>query len=321
MTEVTSTFKPKVWTLKMVEAMEAMQLATAPAVPNKMISTRKATAAVVDDMSLEQEEIADDYTVTDEEILARLQVRFAVLEDMTRAIKSGHVRAMIVTGSPGVGKSHGVMNVLGIHDLLSDIASDGKLKKYEVIKGRMSALGLYMKLHEFRDSKSILVFDDCDEILQDELSLNMLKGALDSNEKRIISWNSDSRRLKDDGIPNSFEFEGGAIFITNINFDHVRSKKMRGHLQAMESRCHYLDLTINTQREKLLRIRQVIEGGALDKFDFDEVAQREVLDFVDDNKNILRELSVRMVLKVSELKSTFKTTWRDVAGITCVKKS
>lgn len=313
-----------VWTVPMVEALEATQMAEAIAPAKTSIKTtavRRAVAAVVDDMSLEQEEIADDYTVTDEEILARLGVRFAVLEDMTRAIKSGHVRAMIVTGSPGVGKSHGVMSVLGIHDLLSDIASDGKLKKYEVIKGRMSALGLYMKLHEFRDAKSILVFDDCDEILQDELSLNMLKGALDSNERRIISWNSDSRRLKDDGIPNSFEFEGGAIFITNINFDHVRSKKMRGHLQAMESRCHYLDLTINTMREKLLRIRQVIEGGALDKFEFDEHAQKEVLDFVDDNKYNLRELSVRMVLKISELKSTFKTTWRDVAGITCVKKA
>ena len=313
-----------VWTVPMVEALEATQMAEAIAPAKTSIKTtavRRAVAAVVDDMSLEQEEIADDYTITDEEILARLGVRFAVLEDMTRAIKSGHVRAMIVTGSPGVGKSHGVMSVLGIHDLLSDIASDGKLKKYEVIKGRMSALGLYMKLHEFRDAKSILVFDDCDEILQDELSLNMLKGALDSNERRIISWNSDSRRLKDDGIPNSFEFEGGAIFITNINFDHVRSKKMRGHLQAMESRCHYLDLTINTMREKLLRIRQVIEGGALDKFEFDEHAQKEVLDFVDDNKYNLRELSVRMVLKISELKSTFKTTWRDVAGITCVKKA
>ena len=313
--------KPKVYTLAMVEAMEAMQAAPAPAA-NKMLTVKvKRVVNDTDDLSLEQEEIEDDFTVTDDEILARLRVRFAVLEDMTRAIKAGNVRAMIVTGSPGVGKSHGVMNVLGIHDLLSDIASDGKLKKYEVIKGRMSALGLYMKLHEFRDSKSILVFDDCDEILQDELSLNMLKGALDSNDKRIISWNSDSRRLKDDGIPNSFEYEGGAIFITNINFDHVRSKKMRGHLQAMESRCHYLDLTINTMREKLLRIRQVIEDGALAKFDFDEHEQKEVLDFVDEYKYNLRELSVRMVLKVSELKATFKTTWRDVAGITCVKGS
>ena len=304
----------------MVEALEAMELAAAPAAPvNKMIP-RKAAAAD-DVLSLEQDEIQDDLQVTDEQILARLKVRFAILEDMTRAIKSGKVRAMIVTGSPGVGKSHGVMSILGVHDMFASVANDGKLKKYEVIKGKMTALGLYTKLYEYKDSKSILVFDDCDEILLDDLSLNLLKGALDSNDKRTISWNSDSRKLKDDGIPNSFDFCGGAIFITNINFDHVKSKKLRGHLEALESRCHYLDLTINTTREKLLRIRQVIEEGALSRFEFDEAEAKEVLDFIDENKYNLRELSVRMVLKVSDLKATFKTTWKDVARVTCMKTS
>lgn len=314
--------KPKVWTNAMIEAMEAMQLSSsAPAARAIKITARKAQVAADDMYSLEQEEILDNLLITDEEILARLKVRFAVLEDMTRAIKSSKVRAMIVTGSPGVGKSHGVLGILGAHDTYATMADNGKLRKYEVIKGRVSALGLYCKLYEFREAKSILVFDDCDEILQDELSLNMLKGALDSNERRTISWNSDSRKLKDDGIPNSFDFHGGAIFITNINFDHIRSPKMRGHLQAMESRCHYLDLTINTMREKLLRIRQVIEEGALAKFEFDHTAQQEVIDFVADNKYNLRELSVRMVLKISELRNTFKSTWRDVAKITCVKNS
>lgn len=305
----------------MVEALEAMELAAAPAAAhvNKMYP-RKAAAAD-DVLSLEQDEIQDDLQVTDEQILARLKVRFAILEDMTRAIKSGKVRAMIVTGSPGVGKSHGVMSILGVHDMFANVANDGKLKKYEVIKGKMTALGLYTKLYEYKDSKSILVFDDCDEILLDDLSLNLLKGALDSNDKRTISWNSDSRKLKDDGIPNSFDFCGGAIFITNINFDHVKSKKLRGHLEALESRCHYLDLTINTTREKLLRIRQVIEEGALSRFEFDEAESKEVLDFIDENKYNLRELSVRMVLKVSDLKATFKTTWKDVARVTCMKTS
>ena len=119
---------------------------------------------------------------SDEDIMKRLGERFEILEDMTRAVKAGDVRAMIVTGPPGVGKSYGVERVLSKHDVFADIADDKKLKKYEVVKGAMSAIGLYKKLYEYSDKKSILVFDDCDSVLLDDLSLNILKAALDSGK-------------------------------------------------------------------------------------------------------------------------------------------
>jgi len=144
--------------------------------------------------SLEMEAIEKNLNETDDEIKARLRERFTVLDDMTKAVKAGKVRSMIVTGPPGVGKSFGVERVLGKHDLLADVANDAKLKKYEVVKGAMSALGLYSKLYEFQDKKSILVFDDCDSVLLDDLSLNILKAALDSGNKRMIHWNTDSAK-------------------------------------------------------------------------------------------------------------------------------
>jgi len=227
--------------------------------------TKQAKATKGSSMSLEQEPIEKVLTETDEEIMIRLGKRFEILEDMTRAVKKGDVRAMIVTGPPGVGKSFGVEKVLSRHDVFADVANDGKLKKYEVVKGAMSAIGLYKKLYEFSDRKCILVFDDCDSILLEDLSLNILKAALDSSKKRTIHWNTDSRLLRSEGVPNSFEFKGGAIFISNIKFDHVKSKKLKDHLEALESRCHYLDLTIDTVREKMLRIRQVVRDcGMLD---------------------------------------------------------
>ena len=259
---------------------------------------------------------------TDEEIMTRLGNRFDILEDMTRAVKKGDVRAMIVTGPPGVGKSFGVEKVLARHDVFADVANDGKLKKYEVVKGAMSALGLYSKLYEYSDRKSILVFDDCDSVLLDDLSLNILKAALDSGKKRMIHWNTDSRLLKDQGVPNSFEFKGGAIFITNIKFDHVRSKKLKDHLEALESRCHYLDLTIDTQREKLLRIKQVVEScGMLDEYELEDWAKMEVVDFVRDNAARFRELSLRMVLKVADIRVSMPTKWRAVVEVTCMRGS
>jgi len=78
---------------------------------------------------------------SDEEIVERLRERFQILTDMTRAVRKGDVRAMIVSGPPGVGKSFGVEEVLqkdGIFDVLGE-----RKPKYEIVKGAMSAIGLY----------------------------------------------------------------------------------------------------------------------------------------------------------------------------------
>ena len=272
--------------------------------------------------SLEQEVTKKVLKETDEQILARLRERFEILDDMTKAVKAGKVRAMIVTGPPGVGKSFGVEQVLSKHDVMANIANDQKLKKYEVVKGAMSALGLYAKLFAYKDAKNILVFDDCDSVLLDDLSLNILKAALDTSAKRMIHWNTDSHALRREGIPDSFEFKGGAIFITNIKFDNVKSKKLRDHLEALESRCHYLDLTIDTEHEKILRIEQVVkECGMLDKYEFTDADKLEVVDFVKHNVKRLRELSLRTVLKVADLKHGFPAKWKSVAEMTCMRNA
>ena len=271
-------------------------------------------------MNFEIPKLGKPKTETDEQIKERLRERFEILNDMTRAVKKGDVRAMIVTGPPGVGKSFGVEEVLSKHDLMATVANNSKLKKYEVVKGAMSALGLYSKLYEYKDAKSILVFDDCDSVLQDELSLNILKAALDSSKKRTIHWNTDSRLLRDQGAPNSFEFKGGAIFITNIKFENVRSKKLQDHLAALESRCHYLDLTIDTEREKMLRIEQIIEDGMLEQYEFTKEEQAELVSFIDNNKKKLRELSLRTVLKIADLRRSFPNKWQSVAEVTCMRR-
>jgi len=271
-------------------------------------------------LSLAQEPTNKVLKETDAEIMERLRARFNILDDMTRAVKKGDVRAMIVSGPPGVGKSFGVEKVLSKHDVFANVAQNEKLKKYEVVKGAMSALGLYAKLFAYSDAKNILVFDDCDSVLLDDLSLNILKAALDSNKKRMIHWNTDSRLLRQEGIPGSFEFKGGCIFITNIKFDNVRSKKLRDHLEALESRCHYLDLTIDTEREKILRIQQVLtDHQMLDDYGFGDAGNAELVEFIDANKKKLRELSLRMVLKLADLKKAFPNTWKATAEVTCMR--
>ena len=254
---------------------------------------------------------------TDEETIERLRERFEMLEDMTRATKKGDVRAMIVSGPPGVGKSFGVEKVLGKHDLIATLGE--KPPKYQVVKGAMSAIGLYCKLYNYADKDNVLVFDDCDSVFSDELSLNILKAALDSKRNRTIHWNTDSFKLRNEGVPDSFDFKGGAIFITNIKFDNVKSKKMRDHLEALESRCHYIDLTIDTDREKMLRIKQITKDGMLDEYQLGNDVVDEIVEFCESNKTRLRELSLRTVLKVADLAKAFPTKWEAMAENTVMK--
>jgi hypothetical protein len=257
---------------------------------------------------------------SDEQIVDRLRERFQILTDMTKAVKAGDVRAMIVSGPPGVGKSFGVEEVLTKDDLFNVLGE--RKPRYEIVKGAMSALGLYAKLYEYSDAKNVLVFDDCDSILMEDLSLNILKGALDSSKKRVIAWNTDSRLLRSEGIPDRFEFKGAAIFITNIKFEHVKSKRLRDHLDALESRCHYIDLQMDTEREKILRIKQIVNDGMLDVYDFNEpeIAKDEIIAFVDANATKLRELSLRMVLKLADLRQSFPTNWKAMATTTCMRR-
>jgi len=164
----------------------------------------------------------------------------------------------------------------------------------------------------------VVVFDDCNSIFNDELSLNILKAALDSKKKRTIHWNTDSFKLRNEGVPDQFNFEASAIFITNLKFDKVKGK-LREHLNALESRCHYMDLTIDTERDKMLRIRQVIRDGMLNTYALSDEIKEEIIDFVDINKKRLRELSLRTVLKVADLAVAFPNRWESYAENTVMR--
>ena len=254
---------------------------------------------------------------SDAEIIERIRERFDMLKDMTKAVKKGDVRAMIVSGPPGVGKSHGVEEVLDRYNTMQML---GGGQQFEVIKGAMSPIGLYCKLFKMADKGKVVVFDDCDSIFQDDLSLNILKAALDSKKNRWIHWNTDSFKLRNEGVPDKFKFEASAIFITNLKFDKVKGK-LREHLSALESRCHYMDLTIDTDKDKVLRIKQVVADGMLDDRKLAEDVKTDIMDFVDINKNRLRELSLRTVLKVADLAEAFPDKWEAMAENTVMRRA
>jgi hypothetical protein len=257
-------------------------------------------------------------TETEEEVMARIRERFDILHEMTKATISGDIRAMIVSGPPGVGKSFGVEQEIEKACLFDKLS--GKRLRAEVVKGSATPIGLYQTLYKYSDKNCVVVFDDCDAILVDDIALNLLKGALDSGKKRKISWLSESSALRREGIPDSFEFKGSAIFITNLKFDKMKSQKLKDHLDALQSRCHYLDLTLDTMRDKILRIKQIASDGVLfADYDFEQETQDEIIDFMNANQERVREMSLRMAIKIADLRKSFPNNWKRMAETTCMK--
>ena len=262
-------------------------------------------------------DVVENSSESDDQIIERMRERFMILEEMTQASIDGVVRGMVVTGPPGVGKSFGVEQVLDKNSLFDKMA--GNRSRFEIIKGASSAIGLYKVLYQNADRNNVLVLDDCDTVLYDETSLNLLKAALDSSKKRKISWNTDSALLRREGIPDTFEFKGSVIFITNLKFDRVRGK-IKDHLDAIMSRCHYLDLTMDTTREKVLRCRQIVRDGMLNEYQFTREEEESLMDFMVDNKDRMREISLRMITKLADLKKSMGSRWQRTAEVTCMRR-
>jgi len=258
---------------------------------------------------------------TDEEIAHDQRETFEILGEMTKAVASNTVKGLVVSGPAGIGKSHTVETTL--HDTLDMLGKlTGQGQMYEVISGGISAAVLYEKLWEYRDESQVLVFDDCDGVLYDEDSLNVLKAALDSKKTRRISWNTRSLHLERKDIPNSFEYKGGVIFITNVKFDQVKSARISNHLEAIVSRCHYMDIGIDTAREKLLHIRNVVErSNMLGSYGFDDNTKAEVMDYINAHSKQLRELSLRMVLKIADLRKAMPSNWQRFVEKNCHRKA
>jgi len=254
---------------------------------------------------------------SDEERLDEIRERFEILDEMTQGSIDGVVRGMVVTGPPGVGKSFGVEKVLEKNSMFDKLAD--KPLRFGVEKGAASSIGLYQLLYRYADPGSVLVLDDCDSILWDEVSLNLLKAALDSSNKRMISWNTESAALRREGVPEKFEFCGSVIFITNLKFDNAKGK-IKDHLDAILSRCHYLDLTLDTMRDKMLRVKQIVKDGMLAKYGFGKEEERELINYMEVNQDRLRELSLRMVTKVADLYKMAPTRWQRLAENTCIKR-
>lgn len=147
-------------------------------------------------------------------------------------VLKGASNALFVAGRGGTGKTQTIETELakaGLRD------GDGYFKN----TGTASPIGMYMTL--FNNKDGIILFDDCDSALNDQEGRNLIKAATDTKDIRKVTWNKKSSIIvpkdqyesaSEDGepsinkngdymYPNSFDFSGKVIFISNLKAEKL----------------------------------------------------------------------------------------------------
>ena len=220
-----------------------------------------------------------------------INTRFEFVDKLVKMVARKAAPSAIITGEGGLGKSYSVIQALraeGLKDI-SDIEPGEVVQSsncYRVIKGFSTAKGLFKIL--FENKNNIIVFDDCDSVLKDPDALNLLKGALDSYDKRLITWNTS---LKDDGLPRVFEFKGGVIFISNMPQSRID--------QALKTRSMNVDLSMSTE-QKIERMSYIVEQSEfLPAIELE--VKRSAIQLITNNKATAREVSLRTLVNISKI--------------------
>ena len=231
--------------------------------------------------------------------------RFGFVEKLVNMVAASVQPSAVITGEGGLGKTYTVVKTLesaGYKDI-SDLGEFqvgsvlNMTKCFTTVKGYSTPKGLYRTL--FENKNSVIVFDDCDSVLKDPVALNLLKGALDSYGKRVISWNAD---MRDDDLPRSFNFEGRVIFISNLDQDKID--------QAIRSRSMMIDLSM-TVDQKIDRMEFIAKG---DEFlpEYDAEAKADAIGLIRELKDTAKEISLRTLISVTKIRAS-NDDWKDLA--------
>lgn len=254
------------------------------------------------------------------------------LEAYTKSVALGATTALLVTGKGGTGKSYTIDKVL-------KETADGEWCK---MKGKASARGMYIYLYNHYNQ--ICVFDDCDSVFANADGINVLKGALDTSDNRVIGWlNSDSACVNTEGLtheeiemelaeyahshggkqgfPSEFVFEGQVIFISNLTLEQIRKKD-----SALLTRCQVIDVTLDakgilSRMETILPTLRYYKARCVDgqKVEMtNEEDKKEVFEYLSTPEVQKRlqakgeEFSIRTLIKACKLKASIPDMWMEL---------
>ena len=232
-----------------------------------------------------------------------LEKRYGTVETYIKQIANGKIHNLIVNGPPGVGKTYSVENYLNKY-------AQGK---YKVVKGHMTPLSLYGNLYLHRDENSVLVLDDIDSVFKKIEGVNLLKAAIDTSAVRKISWESTSP-LKGTNIPDSFEFKGSVILISNIGFNGRTKGDLSAHLDALKDRSYKLVIADGSKESCFKQVCfMVSKKNLLGDFKLSKKQEFSILQYIDENLEKLDKISLRTAVKLAQLIAINAKDWQSMA--------
>jgi hypothetical protein len=224
--------------------------------------------------------------------------RFKMMTNLVKAMVTGDNNAMIVLGQGGTGKTSSVTRTLAEMGL--EPRRPGEVcepqKHFLHVKGVAAATELYRTLFENPDA--MILFDDCDSVLDENNAMNILKAVLDTFPERTVSWISNYVQ-KTMGLPETFEFKGKIIFVTNKC--HIN--------QALKSRSLIVDL--NMTHQELCDRLDVIGRDMNTELTEDE--HNELIAFLREHSGSFADLSLRTYMKIANLIAAGVEEWHDLA--------
>ena len=268
----------------------------------------------------EQQRPRRQSTVT--ERLNRLHIndRMELMADVAGAVFEGSINSCIIGGSPGLGKTHTV-----VEELAKKKYKRVEHEDYIVIKAGVSAFGVYkfvVKMAEkavdaraavkgkknqkgeaLKPKIPVIIFDDV-PFWNDKRFVDLLKALTDTSDRRTVSWLTDRAALVDPEeakqlgkLPAQVDYTGGVIVITN-----EEEKKMNN---AVLDRSMYLPIEV-TDAEMQERMKSLIH-----KIEpkMDKKLKRDVLNWLLSDQYEGKERSMRTLVKSLKLAKANPQNW------------
>lgn len=257
---------------------------------------------------------------TDKEILATIEERFEIFDNMVIGAGEDTVTSFVVTGAAGIGKSYTA------EERLKQMKAKHGIR-YKIIKGAISAIGLFEQAYNFRNPKDVIVLDDADRIFDDEEGLNILKSLLDTSLERTVSWYTDNPLFKQAGGPErEFRYQGSMIFLTNKNFQtwvDAGQGRYVEHMLAIMSRSIYLDLKMHSRREVGIWVKHLVTKHQIlqsKEIGCSATQERQAVEWILGHRDDLREMSIRTAMKLGRIMKIYQgKDWEKVARITLLR--
>ena len=228
------------------------------------------------------------------------------------------LKGLLISGDAGTGKTHWVKKAFIDTNSTEDV--------YYAKASSISAAALYVILYQYRHKGKVVVLDDCDIIYkapaEKNAILDMLKGVTEITKgDRPISWvrASSNQLIRDNNVPNNFNFEGSIIWITNDTIEDI-AKKAKNHWNAISSRFNQIKVYLNTQEKLLYTLYLIEECGMLGQNcegkegGYPLSVQSDTIEYIRENYKFLTEITPRLATKIADIRFNYPSNWKTLVN-------